>query len=62
MDMNPKLIRLIVIVFVGLLGLYNIIQIIRGENVVIHIIGTVILIGIYVAYKFYEKNNDNDKF
>ena len=62
MDMNPKLIRLIVIVFVGLLGLYNIIQIIRGENVIIHIIGTVILIGIYVAYKFYEKNNDNDKF
>lgn len=62
MDMNPKLIRLIVIIFVGLLVLYNIFQIIRGENVIIHIIGTVIIVGAYIGYNQFSKNKDNDKF
>ena len=62
MDVNPKVIKLIVIIFVGLLVIYNIAQIINGENIIIHTIGIIVMIGIYIGYNKFSQNKDNDKF
>lgn len=58
--MNPKLIRLIVIMFVVLLEIYNILQVIRNNHVIIHIIGAVIIAGGYFVYNKFYKNKTND--
>ncbi len=61
MDMNPKLIKFIVIMFVVLLEIYNILQIIRAKNIVIHVIGVVVVAGAYLVYRKYEQKKEEDE-
>lgn len=63
MDMNPKLIKIIVIMFAVLFEIYNIKQIFSGNNVIIHIIFAVIIAAGYFIYnKFYKGNEGKDDF
>ncbi len=57
---NPKLIKFIVIMFVVLLEIYNVLQIIRGENIIIHSIGVVVVAAAYIVYKKYEKKKEEE--
>ncbi len=61
MEWNPKLVRFIVIMFVVLLEIYNVLQIIRGEDIIVHILGVIIVGAGYVAYKKYEKKKEEDE-
>lgn len=60
MEWNPKLVKFIVIMFVVLLEIYNVLQVIRGENIIIHIIGVVVVAGAYIVYKKYEKKKEEE--
>ena len=61
MDMNPKLIKIIVIMFAVLFEIYNIKQIFSGNNVIIHIIFAIIIAAGYFVYsKFYKGNEGKD--
>ncbi len=60
MEWNPKLVKFIVIMFVVLLEIYNVLQVIRGDNVIIHILGVVVVAAAYVAYKKYEQKKEED--
>lgn len=60
MEWNPKLVKFIVIMFVVLLEIYNILQVIRGDNIIIHIIGVVVVAGAYIVYKKYEKKKEEE--
>lgn len=60
MEWNPKLVKFIVIMFVVLLEIYNVLQVIRGENIIIYIIGVVVVAGAYIVYKKYEKKKEEE--
>lgn len=60
MEWNPKLVKFIVIMFVVLLEIYNVLQVIRGDNIIIHIIGVVVVAGAYIVYKKYEKKKEEE--
>lgn len=60
MEWNPNLVRFIVIMFVVLLEIYNVVQVIRGRDIIIHGIGIVVVAGAYFVYKKYEKKKEED--
>lgn len=60
MEVNPKIVKLVVTIFVVLLGIYNILNIIRGENVIINIIGLIVLGGAYYGYHLYTNREEED--
>lgn len=60
MDVNPKIIKLVVSLFVIFLIFFNIMQIINGKDIILNILGIGLCLGGYYAYDKFAKNKDKE--